>query len=87
MEGWGQQGLGQEDNKRIQRLIEWRIEAHRMDERLLLESIEKEERLEGATKLKTQLIGHREKDIEMDWRAEDDCMEVDWLEAVTQEQS
>jgi hypothetical protein len=52
-----------EGDKRMQRLIEWRIYALRMDERLLLESIEKEERLERYKKLKTawpQREGYRD---------------------------
>ena len=39
-----------EGDKRMQRLVGWRMESQRMDERLLLESIEKEERLERVKK-------------------------------------
>ena len=68
-----------EGNTRMQRLVGWRMEAQRMDERLLLESIEKEERLERVKKLKTaQLLDCKEKDVEMDWNTKgDDEMDVD----------
>jgi hypothetical protein len=75
-----------EGDKRMQRLIEWRIESQRMDERLLLESIEKEERRERVKKLiAAHLNGPKTRVTEMDWSTEDDVMEVDWLEEETQE--
>ena len=63
------------------------MESQRMDERLLLESIEKEERLEQVKKLKkADLIAYKEKDVEMDWSTEvDDEMEIDWVKEETQE--
>ena len=59
-----------------------------MDERLLLESIEKEERLERVKKLRKAHQGaYRGMDIEMDWSNgnEEEGMEVDWVKEETQE--
>ena len=39
-----------EGDRRIQRLIEWRMDNQRMDERVVLESNRKEERLEKVKK-------------------------------------
>ena len=60
-----------EGDKRMQRLVGWRIESQRMDERLLLESIEKEERLERVKELrKAHQEAYRVKDMAMDWSTE-----------------
>ena len=59
-----------------------------MDERLLLESIEKDDRLERVKELRKAHQGtYRCKDIEMDWSTEneEEGMEVDWVEEETQE--
>ena len=44
-----------EGDKRVQRLIEWRIHNQKMEERVLLESIRNEERLEIAGRLQDAL--------------------------------
>ena len=44
-----------EGDKRVQRLIEWRIHNQKMEERVLLESIRNEERLEKEGRLKDAL--------------------------------
>ena len=77
-----------EGDKRMQRLVGWRIESQRMDERLLLESIEKEERLERVKELrKAHQEAYRVKDMAMDWstESEEEGMEVDWVEEETKE--
>ena len=75
-----------ECDKKMQRLIEWRIDSQRMDERLLLESIEKEERIERAMELKAaHKLGLSTRVTDMDWSTEDNVMEVDWLEEETKE--
>ena len=77
-----------EGDKRMQRLVGWRIESQRMDERLLLESIEKEEGLERVKGLrKAHQEAYRVKDMAMDWstESEEEGMEVDWVEEETKE--
>ena len=75
-----------EGDKRMQRLIEWRIDSQRMDERLLLESIEKEERIERAKMLGTaHKLGHLSRVTDMEWSTEEDVMEMDWMEEETRE--
>jgi hypothetical protein len=67
-----------EGDKRMQRLVGWRMESQRMDERLLLESIEKEARLERVKELRKAHQGtYRCKDIEMDWSTENE-MKKEW---------
>ena len=70
-----------EGDRRIQRLIEWRMDNQRMDERITLESIRKEERLERVEKLQAALKTRREtvRDDEMEWMTEDNVeMDMDW---------
>ena len=70
----------------MQRLIEWRIDSQRMDKRLLLESIEKEERIERAKELRAaHKLGLSTRVTDMEWSTEEDVIEVDWVEEETEE--
>ena len=61
-----------EGDRRIQRLIEWRMDNQRMVERIVLESIRREDRLQRAGNLQDALR-HQQKVVK------DDKMEIDWI--------
>ena len=68
-------------DRRIQRIIEWRMDNQRMDERITLESIRKEERLERVEKLQDALRTRREasRDDEMEWMTKDNVeIDMEW---------
>ena len=72
-----------EGDRRIQRLIEWRMDNQRMDERVVLEFIRKEERLEKIEKLKealgtkSEMVGNDR--MQMEWMVEEDVeIDMDW---------
>ena len=74
---WWRAGVNQawvtmEGDRRIQRLIEWRMDNQKMDERVVLESIRREERLERAGKLQDALRNQQKV-------VKDDEMEIDWM--------
>ena len=85
---WWRAGVNQawaiiKGDRRIQRQIEWRMDNQRMDERVVLESIRKEERLERAGKLRTALKQKKkavkDDDMETDEMAEEEVeMYDDW---------
>lgn len=72
-----------EGDRRVQRLIQWRMDNQRMDERVVLESIERDERLERVGKLQTALKKSRkaikDDDMETGEMAEEEVeMYEDW---------
>ena len=74
-----------EGDRRIQRLIEWRMDNQRMVERIVLESIRREERLERAGKLQDALRNQqkvvKDDEMEIDWMIEgDDEMDIDGVQ-------
>ena len=79
-----------EGDRRMQKLIEWRIDSQKMEERLLLESMRKEERLEMVGRLKDALrskvkTGNVDM-MEIDIQTEDDIeMDMDWCIVETKE--
>ena len=63
------------DNKKMQRMVLWRVESQRMEEQFLMECMMKEERLARGRKRKNEILNSRmdvdvpeiEIDTDMDW--------------------
>ena len=67
------------EDRKLQRVITWRIENQRLEEMWLMEAVRKEERLEEVKKKKDK---SKDRVVEMDWNTvvEDEIMEMEWME-------
>ena len=87
---WWRAGVNQawvtmEGVRRIQRLIEWRMDNQKMDERVVMESIRRDGRLERDGKLQDALRNQqkvvKDDEMEIDWMIEeDDEMDIDGVQ-------
>ena len=67
------------EDRKLQRVITWRIENQRLEERWPMEAVRKEERLEDVRKKKDKF---KDRVVEMDWNTVvvDEVMEMEWME-------
>ena len=67
------------EDRKLQRVITWRIENQRLEEMWLMEALRKEERLEDVRKKKDKF---KDRVVEMDWNTVvvDEVMEMEWME-------
>ena len=68
-----------EEDRKLQRMIIWRIENQRLEEVWLAEAMKKEDRLQ---EVKRKTLMFRNKVVDMDWNTgmEDEVMEMEWME-------